>query len=255
VLQRLAQALREAVKDILPEQNIVIAFSGGVDSSLLSVICRDLGKKTTLVTVGFPGSHDISFSRIIASKIGLPQKIVELDYLEFQQDLAHIKQAVNCENTSHIENCIAYYYIARAANKLGIAVVGSANGCDELFCGYDGYRSVFNKGGSAIMEYTESKIENELMLVKEISAVSAEFSVHVRQPFLSSARFVEFAKNLPMDQKIKGADDMIRKHILRQAALALGVPIESALKPKKALQYGSFIHKNYKKSLYLRGQR
>jgi asparagine synthase (glutamine-hydrolysing) len=40
---------------------------------------------------------------------------------------------------------------------------------------------------------------------------------------------------------------MIRKHILRQSALELGVPEESAMKPKKALQYGSCIDKYFKK--------
>jgi len=40
---------------------------------------------------------------------------------------------------------------------------------------------------------------------------------------------------------------MVRKHILRKVALEIGVPEESAMKPKKALQYGSSIHKNFKK--------
>nr|WP_294806893.1 asparagine synthase-related protein [uncultured Nitrososphaera sp.] len=248
MLQELERALRDAVGAVLPEKNVAVAFSGGVDSALLSIICRDLGKHVTLATVGFPGSHDVSFSKEIASKIGLPHTVVELDHRDFQKDLAHVLQTVTCGNTSHVENCIAYYYIAQAANRLGFSVVASANGCDELFCGYNGYRAVYDKGESAIMEYMESKIENELVLVQEISAVAAEFSVQVRQPFLS-AKFVEFAKEkVPMDQKIKDANDMMRKHVLRQAALAMGVPEESALKPKKALQYGSLIHKNYKLS-------
>ena len=244
--QELERALHDAVRAVLPEKNVAVAFSGGVDSTLLSVICRDLGKQVTLVTVGFPGSHDISFSKEVASKIGLPHKVVELDRLDFKKDLAHVLQTVTCGNTSHVENCIAYYYIAQAAGKLGLSVVASANGCDELFCGYNGYRVVYDKGEPAIMEYMESKIKNELVLVQEISAVAAEFSVQVRQPFLSDG-FVEFAKKkVPVDQKIRGANDMTRKHVLRQAALSLGVPEESALKPKKALQYGSLIHKNYK---------
>lgn len=247
--QELVRAMRDAVELVLPEKNVAVAFSGGVDSTLLSVLCRDLGRQVTLVTVGFSGSHDISFSKEIASKIRLPQQIVELDPSGFGKDLAHVLQTVTCGNTSHVENCVAYHYIAKAASGLGLAVAASANGCDELFCGYNGYRAVYDKGEPAIMEYMESKIENELALVQEISAVAAEFSVHVRQPFLS-AGFVEFAKReVPMDQKIRGANDMVRKHALRQAALALGVPAESALKPKKALQYGSLIHKNYKKSL------
>nr|MDQ5876790.1 asparagine synthase-related protein [Thermoproteota archaeon] len=58
----------------------------------------------------------------------------------------------------------------------------------------------------------------------------------------------KFAKSIPIDQKIKGSDDMIRKHILRRAALVLGVPEEAAMKPKKALQYGSHIHKYFKRA-------
>ncbi len=246
-------ALRGAVEVTLPEKEVAVAFSGGVDSTLLAVVCRDLGKHVTLVTVGFSGSHDISFSKEIASKVGLPQKIIKLTSASFRKDLVHVLQTVTCGNTSHVENCIAYYYVAQAVGKLGLSVVASANGCDELFCGYNGYRAVYDRGEPAIMEYMESKIKNELALVREISSVATEFYVEVRQPFLT-AGFVEFAKkSIPVDQKIKSSDDMMRKHALRQAALALGVPAESALKPKKALQYGSLIHKNYSKSLLSAG--
>jgi asparagine synthase (glutamine-hydrolysing) len=125
--------------------------------------------------------------------------------------------------------------------------VASANGCDELFCGYNGYRSIYEGGESAILEYMDLKIKNELVLIDEISLVASEFSVQIRQPFLSR-KFIEFAKErIPIDQKIKGKDDLMRKHILRHAAMAMGVPKDSALKPKKALQYGSMIHKNYKR--------
>jgi asparagine synthase (glutamine-hydrolysing) len=92
----------------------------------------------------------------------------------------------------------------------------------------------------------EHNLANEFVLVKEIKIVAAPLGVHVNQPFLS-ARFIQFAKNIPIKQKIRGSDDLIRKHILRQVAVAIGVPKESAMKPKKALQYGSSIHKCYKK--------
>jgi asparagine synthase (glutamine-hydrolysing) len=245
-LPELVHALQDAVCVNIPEDKLAVAFSGGVDSAVLAVLCRDLGKQVTLVTVGFPNSHDISFSKVIAQKICLPQKIVELDKGDFQRDLVYIMRKVTCGNTSHIENCIAYYYIARAVRDSGLSLVASANGCDELFCGYNGYRAVYDKGESAIIDYMDLKIKNELVLVQEISDVASEFSVHVRQPFLSSA-FIAFARDrIPVNQKIRGHDDMMRKHILRQAALYLQVPEESALKPKKALQYGSLIHKHYK---------
>ncbi len=93
----------------------------------------------------------------------------------------------------------------------------------------------------------DHNIANEFALVNEIKIVAAQFGVRVIQPFLSP-KFIQFAKTIPIHQKIRGSDDLIRKHILRQIAVAIGVPIESAMKPKKALQYGSSIHKCYRKS-------
>lgn len=248
MLPDLKDALYGAVSDNVREARIAVAFSGGVDSSLLAKICRDLGKEVTLLTVGFPGSHDIGFAGNIASKMGMDHKVLEIDHQDFRKNLAQVRQAIKCENTSHIENCIAYYYISKLAKQHNLDIVLSANGCDELFCGYDGYRRAYSSGDSAIMKMMDEKIANEFTLMSEISIVAGQFGVAVRQPFLSR-KFIEFAKTIPIDQKIKGPDDMTRKHILRQAALSIGIPEESAMKPKKALQYGSSIHKFFKKTV------
>ena len=45
---------------------------------------------------------------------------------------------------------------------------------------------------------------------------------------------------------------MLRKHAIRDLALEIGVPEISARKRKKALQYGTLIHKNLIKSKLLR---
>jgi asparagine synthase (glutamine-hydrolysing) len=247
LINALRHALDEAVSESLSEiHRVGVAFSGGVDSSLLSKICHHhLGKQVTLLTIGFLGSHDISFSKSIASKMGMDHKIYEIDSGDFEENLERVRQTISCENTSHIENCIAYFYICRLAKENRLNVVLSANGCDELFCGYDRYRSVFLGGATEIRRLMDNNIDNEFALIEEIKIVAAQLGIQVRQPFLSS-KFIQFAKTIPIDQKIKGADDMIRKHILRQTALALGVPEESAMKPKKALQYGSSIHKYFK---------
>ena len=243
----LGDALYDAVYESVPETKIAVAFSGGVDSSLLAKICLDLGKEVTLLSVGFPESHDIEFSKDIALKMGMKQQIFIICYNDFEENLRNILQLIKCENNSHIENCMAYFYIAKLAKQNDLELVLSANGCDELFCGYNGYRAIYNEGEAAMMKFMDEKIANEFVLLEEISMVANQFGVSVKQPFLSE-KFVKFAKTIPLDQKIKGSDDMLRKHILRQAALLMGVPTESAMKPKKALQYGSSIHKYFKKS-------
>jgi len=83
-------------------------------------------------------------------------------------------------------------------------------------------------------------------MMNAVNSITSEFGVHVIQPFLSK-KFIEFAKKIPLDEKIHGPDDLIRKHIIRKLALSIGIPTYSALKRKKALQYGSLIHKNLMK--------
>lgn len=247
----LKQALYEAVSNNVPGTDIGIAFSGGIDSSLLAKICLDLGKKITLLTIGFPGSHDITFSKSIALKMGMLQKIKTIIYdKDFLETIEIVRKTIKCTNTSHIENCIAYFYISKLARQNNIDVVLSANGCDELFCGYYGYRVIYDKGEAEVKKFMDEKIANELLLIQEIAAVASKFDVIVKQPFLSK-QFIDFSKSISIDQKIKGPDDTMRKHVLRQVALLIGVPTESAMKPKKALQYGSLIHKHFKRSHFL----
>jgi asparagine synthase (glutamine-hydrolysing) len=246
-LLRLKKALYDAVSENLSDcQRIAVAFSGGVDSSLLAKICHSLNKQVILLTIGFPGSHDIEFSKKIASKMGIEHKIYEINHADLQEGIPRIRQTINCNNVSHIENCIAYFYICTFARQNHLNLVASGNGCDELFCGYDRYRSAYYGGDAEMYRLMERNLSNEFALVKEIKIVASQLRVQVRQPFLSS-KFIEFSKTIPIEQKIKGPNDMIRKHILRCTALEMGVPEQAAMKPKKALQYGSSIHKHFRK--------
>jgi asparagine synthase (glutamine-hydrolysing) len=127
-------------------------------------------------------------------------------------------------------------------NNLGSFFL-TANGLDELFCGYDRYRSYFDGGYSTMLKFMEEKLANEFHLMKEISNVIRENGVQSIQPFLTNS-FIDYAKTIPLEYKIKGSDDSLRKHIIREIAINIGVPKESAMYPKKALQYGSLIHKN-----------
>ena len=88
----------------------------------------------------------------------------------------------------------------------------------------------------------EEKLENELKMMKAVNRVSSEFNVKIIQPFLTSD-FIAFAKTIPISEKIKGEDDLLRKHIVRKTASKIEVPEISYTRRKKALQYGSQIHK------------
>ena len=244
---RLLEIIYESISETVPEHRIGIAFSGGVDSSLISKACHDMGYDVVLLTIGFPDSHDIMFSKKINQSLGLSHHILEIDHAAFPDISRKINLAIGTQNLSWNENCIAFYYVSRLANKLEIDTVVTANGIDELFCGYNAYRDIFQKGIHEILETMDAKLENEIKMMEAVNRVSSEFNVRIVQPLLSD-RFVKYARIIPMREKIHGPDDLLRKHIIRRLACHTGVPKLSCTKRKKALQYGSKIHKTLLKT-------
>jgi len=246
-ISELIQELQIAIKDTIPEKKIGIAFSGGVDSTLLAKLCTDLEYDVTLLTIGFSNSHDILFSKTINDIMKLPHKILEIEKNSFNDVSSKIKTKINTDNLSWNENCIAFYYVSQLAQTNNLSTIITANGIDELFCGYNAYRDAIDQGDTVVQELMDSKLENELKMMKAVNLVSSEFGTKLLQPFLSE-RFINYAKKIPLEDKIKNSEDLIRKHIIRKAALQVGVPEISANQRKKALQYGTQIHKTLIKS-------
>ena len=63
-------------------------------------------------------------------------------------------------------------------------------------------------------------------------------------------KVVETAMNIPMQYKIYNDPKNLRKCILREIASDIGVPKDVVLRPKKAAQYGSGVHKILTKKVF-----
>ncbi|MBT8173540.1 MAG: asparagine synthase [Nitrosopumilus sp.] len=240
--EKLLENIKNSISDTIKEKKIGIAFSGGVDSTLISKICSDMNFDITLLTIGFPESHDILFAKQVNEYLKYPHHVLEIDSETFPTISSKINEKIQTENLSWNENCIAFYYVSKLASSLELDTVITANGIDELFCGYNAYREAFSGGESQIIEVMKSKLDNELKMMKAVNLIASEFGVKILQPLLSE-KFIEYAKTIPISEKIHNSEDLYRKHIIRKLASDINVPELSCTKRKKALQYGSKIHK------------
>jgi len=220
--------------------NSGLAFSGGVDSTILAKVLKDANKNATLLTVSFWNNGDINFSKEVAKKLNLKilSELIALENLE--EGLKTVLNHINFERLVRLENCVGFYYIFKLASTYGIKTVLSANGADELFCGYHVYTTTFLT--SEIEKLMTSLVEVAKKDKREIDKIAAIFDVDYLCPFLSE-KFIDFALSIPVKFKMKGESDRLRKIILRKVALELGVPSSAVYKPKKAFQYSSGLHK------------
>ena len=242
IRKQLLEKIKASITSTVPQKKIAVAFSGGVDSTMISKICDDLGYDITLLTIGFSESHDILFAKEVNEHLKFKHEILEIDPNSFGEISRKINQKIKTENLSWNENSIAFYYVSKLAKTLGLDTVVTANGIDELFCGYNAYRDAISQGESRVSEIMDAKLDNEIKMMKAVNSVASEFGVKIVQPLLSPD-FIDFAKEVPLSEKIHDSEDLYRKHIIRKLASEIGVPELSYNKRKKALQYGSKIHK------------
>jgi len=205
--KQLLEVMQNAVKETVSDKKVGVAFSGGVDSTLLAKLVKDMEHDIHLLTIGFQDSHDINFAKEVNQILNFPHSISEIDPEKFKEVSQKINQTIKSDNLSWNENSIAFYYVAELAQKNGLKTVVTANGIDELFCGYNSYREAIEAGEDEVVKMMNDKLKNEKEMMVAINAVTAEFGVTMIQPFLFQ-NFIEYAKKIPVSEKIHGPDDM-----------------------------------------------
>ncbi len=239
VLELLRRSVERRMKG--KERRIAIGFSGGVDSSLLTLLASQIGE-VKLVSVYTSGSRDEAGVKASARLLGLELIEIALTPREVTEKIEGIVELTEKRSTMDISIGMAINTAASTARDEGCDCLLLGQLADELFGGYRRYlRDYAEEGADAA---------HRAMVKDTVGAYSANFErdeasaspyTDLRLPY-ASLELAEYALSLTPQLKINPENDE-RKIVLRKAALQAGVPKELALRPKKALQFSSNLQK------------
>ncbi|UOY10427.1 asparagine synthase-related protein [Methanonatronarchaeum sp. AMET6-2] len=230
--QQLIDALDRAIRRNLEgQQEVGIAFSGGIDSSIIARISSRY-TDVHLYTVGLENSPDIKWSKKAAEHLDLPHKTIEITIKDIKREIPETIKATCSATRLSVGVGLPFLVLGRELHQDGLKVVITGQGSDELFGGYDRYKNT-GKPEEEIMRDIENIAEKDL---ERDYSVFMHNNVEPRNPFLSY-EVVRKALSIPVEQKIP-TDSGLEKQVLRVGAKQI-LPSEITSKPKKSLQYGS----------------
>ena len=248
-INSLRVGLQEAVKrQLMSDVPYGVLLSGGLDSSIISAIAQKFAARRVedggqtgawwprlhSFAVGLKGAPDLEKARLVAEHIGTVHH--EINYT-IQEGLDALRDVIYFTETYDVTTVRAstpMYLLARVIKSMGIKMVLSGEGADEIFGGY----LYFHKAPSAraFHEETVRKLGKLhwydcLRANKSLSA----WGVEGRVPFLDRD-FLDIAMRLNPKAKMCPGQE-IEKKILRQAFADL-LPEEIAWRQKEQFSDG-----------------
>jgi asparagine synthase (glutamine-hydrolysing) len=222
---------------------VAVAFSGGLDSSMVAFLASNSGAKVSLVHVSLENQKEIAQAIEAAEELDLPLQVHLFKDSDVEKVLPKVIEIVEEPDPIKVSIGVPFYLAAEKAAEEKYKVMLAGQGADELFGGYQRYVNIYRNEGeqkvkktmySDVINIHESNLERDLK-------ICGYHDVELRLPF-ACFDVAEFALSLPVDVKIDKKTDTLRKLVLRKMALDAGVPFSIASKPKKAVQYSTGIN-------------
>ncbi|MFH0815545.1 MAG: asparagine synthase-related protein [Methanobacteriota archaeon] len=208
---------------------VAVAFSGGLDSALLAFICAN-HTEVKLYVAGKPGCHDFRAAESAARALSLPLARIEIERGGLQAVAERVASAVDNPAPIEIAVAVPLAYVCGAAVE---SAVVTGTGADELFGGYARYSRMPSgeRLGAMRCDYGRLKVRG---VATEANLASSYGKVAI-QPYMDPVVELAFREVGIGAHFWNGRP----KALLRYAAVSCGLPMELAMRPKKAAQYGS----------------
>jgi asparagine synthase (glutamine-hydrolysing) len=215
-----------------------IAFSGGVDSSLLASIYD-----VPLVSVT-ASEKDREWIELAAKVLGRDVNVFSVSEGEIKDALAEVRKTIETDNFLQLSIAVPIYLTMKYAKEEGYTSIIFGQGADELFGGYGRYEKMdhLKLQDELIKDIREIGEKN---LIRDVK-LAYRNEIKLLTPYLQWD-IIQAAINIPAELKVKKVDGkVVRKYILRKIAEKY-IPREVAWRDKKAIQYSTGMAKILKK--------
>ena len=228
-IDALRVGLEQAVhRQLMSDVPYGVLLSGGLDSSITSAIAKKYAAmrvetddateawwpRLHSFSVGLEGSPDLEAARKVAEHIGTVHHEVKFTIQEGLDALRDVIYHLETYDITTVRASTPMYLMARVIKSMGIKMVLSGEGADELFGGY----LYFHKApdSRAFHEETVRKLDKlHLYDCLRANKSLAAWGIEGRVPFLDK-EFMDIAMRLNPKDKMIGAGRM-EKWVLRKA--------------------------------------
>lgn len=231
-LTGLHEALVDSVRvHLMSDVPYGVLLSGGLDSSLVSAIAATMAERRVEAegrerawwprlhsfSIGLRGSPDLAAAKKVADALGTAHHGFEFTIQEGLDALHDVIWHTETYDVTSIRASTPMYLMARRIRAMGVKMVLSGEGSDEIFGGY----LYFHKAPDA-QQFHEELVRKLLALHSydclRANKSMAAWGVEARVPFLDRD-FLDTAMRISAQHKACGrlGEGKIEKHILRQA--------------------------------------
>jgi asparagine synthase (glutamine-hydrolysing) len=228
-IEAIKTALEAAVRrQLMSDVPYGVLLSGGLDSSVTSAIAKKYAQRRVesgdtkeawwpqlhSFSVGLEGSPDLAAAQKVADHIGTVHHEIKFTIQEGLDAIKDVIYNLETYDTTTIRASTPMYLMARVIKSMGIKMVLSGEGADELFGGY----LYFHKAPNAKEFHQETVRKLDKLHMYDCLRANkslAAWGIEGRVPFLDK-EFMDVAMRInPQDKMING--ERMEKWVVRKA--------------------------------------
>lgn len=248
-VEDIREALTDAVKrQLMSDVPYGVLLSGGLDSSVISAIAENYSEhrvenngetkawwpRLHSFAVGLKGAPDLAKARLVAEHIGTVHHEINYTIQEGLDAIRDVIYFIETYDVTTVRASTPMYLLARVIKSMGIKMVLSGEGADEIFGGY----LYFHKAPNADEFHKETVRKLSKLYMYDCLRANKSLSawgVEGRVPFLDK-EFLDVAMNIDPELKMCPGET-IEKKVVREAFSDM-LPAEVAWRQKEQFSDG-----------------